>query len=71
MDYVVWMDGEKVRSFSGRPLDYVQKWAKLYCKGSNVRITTMSSCPLPRASRIVKPNLDMPDLRYKPFVSMG
>lgn len=71
MDYVVKMDGEKVRMFNGVDYNKVIEWARLHCRGK-VQIVSMSDCGrLPKASSRVRPNLDMPELRYKPFVSLS
>ena len=71
MDYVVKMDGEKVRSFSNWDYDKVCEWAKLHCRG-RVNIVRLKDCDrLPKASKMrFAPKLEMPDLRYKPFVSL-
>lgn len=72
MDYVVKMDGEKVRMFRGLNYDNVAEWARLHCRSGKVEIVGLSDCGrLPKASSRVRPNLDMPELRYKPFVSLA
>ena len=72
MDYVVKMDGEKVRMFNGVDYDKVEEWANLHCRSGKVRIVSISDCGrLPKASSRVRPNLNMPDLVYKPFVSLS
>lgn len=71
MVYVVKMDGEKVRSFSGVSLATVSTWATKHCRGK-IEITELSECGgLPRASSRIYPNLDMSKLVYKPFVSLA
>ncbi len=70
MDYVVKMDGETVRQFSHVDKRVVEQWAKKHCRGK-IEIHSLRGCRLPQASKPIRPNLDMPDLRYKPFVSLG
>lgn len=71
MDYMVKMDGMKVRMFHNRDYDDVLDWAEAHCRG-NFKIVKYVECRgLPRAYKPIKPNLDMPNLVYKPFVSLG
>lgn len=70
MNYVIKMDGEKIRLFNDR--DKAVRWARLYCHSDKVTIVAMRECNgLPRASKPIHPNLDTPELRYKPFVSLA
>jgi len=69
MQYIVKMDGEKIRSFNTK-LE-AAAWARKHCKSGKVEIVSLAMCKeLPRASSKVRVNLDMPDLRYKPFVQI-
>lgn len=71
MDYVVKMDGEKVRGFSGVRYESVLAWSRLHCHGK-VEIIKLTECAeLPHASQRIYPNQDMPKLVYKPFVSVN
>ncbi len=71
MDYVVKMDGEKVRSFSGWNYDRIEAWAKLHCRGK-IEIVMLKDCGrLPKASSRIFPNENLGKLVYKPFVSLG
>ena len=68
--YVVKINGDKVREF--KKLEEARKWVKYYCHHKDVKIVGFDEYKgLPRASSKVRPNLDMPDLRYKPFVSLS
>lgn len=70
-NYVVKMDGEKVRMFHNRDYDDVLDWAKVHCRG-NFKIVALSDCGrLPSASSRIYPNESMPNLVYKPFVAVG
>lgn len=71
MDYIVKMDGEKVRSFSNIKLEIVTDWAIRHCRGKIEIIELLECSKLPRASSRIYPNEQMPDLRYKPFVSLA
>lgn len=66
--YIVKMDGEKIRSFDNMLI--ANAWARKHCRG-NVEIVSMCECELPKASERIYPNLDMPDLRYRPFQSLA
>ena len=68
--YVVKMNSEKVRLFSGVTLDKVSEWARLHCRGK-VEIVELTECGLPRACSRMYPNEDMPELRHRPFVSLA
>lgn len=66
---IVKVNGEKVRGFS----DFMtaKVWAKKYCRG-RVEIVSLCETAMPRAEkRRFHPNLDMPDLRYRPFMSLN
>lgn len=65
--YVVKMNGMKVRDFDN--VVSARAFVK-HCRG-DVEIVHMNECKrLPRACKPIHPNLDMPDLRYKPFVGL-
>ena len=67
--YIVKMRGEKVRSFND--LFMAKAWAKRHCHGK-VEIVSLCETVMPRAEkRKFNPNMDMPDLRYKPFTSIN
>lgn len=67
--YVVKMDGEKVRTF--RDVLLAKAWATKHCRGV-VEIVSLKERELPRATKMPWcPNMDMPDLRYKPFTSLN
>ena len=68
--YVVKMDGMKVRSDFN---DYNKacEWAEAHCKSAPWEVVGMIECKgLPRACKPIHPNLDMPKLVYRPFVSL-
>lgn len=61
------MNGMKVRDFDN--VVSARAFVK-HCRG-DVEIVHMNECKrLPRACKPIHPNLDMPDLRYKPFVGL-
>lgn len=74
MKYVVWMDGHKVRMFDDKFWTYerIERWVELYCHSENISIDILREYDsLPRAMKLKWcPNLDMPELRHKPFVSL-
>ena len=71
MDYVVKMDGEKVRCFSGVRYESVLAWSKTHCHGE-VSIIKLSDCgELPHASHRIYPDQSLPNLVYKPFASLS
>lgn len=66
--YVVKMNGMKVRDFNN--VASARAFAR-HCQG-DVEIVHMTECKgLPRAYKPRHPNLDMPKLVYKPFVSLS
>ena len=67
--YVVKIDGMKVRSFDR--YDRAEEFAENHCKMGKVTISQMNECALPRACGRMYPNLDMRDLRYRPFQSLA
>ena len=70
MTYVVKMNGEKVRSFDNVNILVVSAWARKHCQGE-IEIVNLTDCGrLPSASSRRKVNMDMPDLRYKPFEAL-
>lgn len=72
MEYVVKMDGMKVRSFSGISLERVSKWAVEHCHHGKIEIIGLSECKeLPRACGRMYPNEDMKKLVYKPFGALA
>ena len=67
--YVVKMDGHRVRQFKNK--NVACRWAAKHCHGQ-IEIVSLSECSgLPQASRRIFPNEDMPNLVYKPFISLG
>lgn len=71
MDYVVKMDGMKIRMFKDPVM--AKAWAKKHCHGK-VEIVGLKDCGrLPRACGKMFPNLEMngKGLVYKPFVDVG
>lgn len=70
MDYVVKMDGEKVRVFQGVDIKVVRRWAEMHCRGK-VKIVRLEDCGrLPEACGRMYPCLDLNKLVYKPFLSV-
>lgn len=69
--YVVKMDGMKVRTFSGVPLEKVERWANLHCSGKVEIVSLYEYKGLPRASSRIYPNENLAPLVYKPFVAIG
>lgn len=68
-NYVLKLNGEKIRSFTNPVV--ANAWAKKHCHSGNVEIVSLVDCGrLPRASSRIYPNESMPDLVYKPFVSV-
>lgn len=66
---IVKMNGEKVRLFDNAMV--ADAWAKRHCHGK-IEIVPLCETAMPRAEkRKFRPNLDMPDLRYKPFTSLN
>lgn len=69
MLYIVKMEGMKVRTFN--TFEDALTWGKNHCKFVHWSIVRYVECNgLPRANKPIHPNLDMPDLRYKPFVGV-
>lgn len=67
--YVVKFNGEKVQTFDN--IYVANAWARKHCRGGKVEVVSLVECEgLPRASSRIYPNLDMPKLVYKPFVSV-
>lgn len=69
MNYVVKMDGMKVRGDFDN-YDKACEWAEAHCRGS-WEVVGMTECGQPRACTPIRPNEDLPELRYKPFVSLA
>ena len=71
MDYIVKMDGMKVRAFYGWEHDDVVEWAENHCHGQ-FEVVGLKECDrLPSASGRIYPNEDLVRLVYKPFVSLA
>lgn len=69
MEYVVKMDGMKVRSFSGISLERVSRWAVEHCHYGKIEIIGLSECKeLPQACGRMYPNEDMGKL---PFAALA
>ena len=67
--FVVKMDGEKVRVFMDRKV--AKAWAKKHCRGK-VEILPLIDCGrLPSASSRIRPNEDLKKLVYRPFISLA
>lgn len=69
MEWVVKVNGDKVKGGFATE-DDGRRWGERWCRGK-IDVVPMKQCALPRACKPIKPNLDMPDLRYKPFVSLA
>ena len=71
MSYVVKMDGEKVRFFSGWDYDKISQWAKIHCHSKKIEIVGLVEGKLPKAGNPhLKPCLDSRHLVYRPFVAL-
>ena len=71
-NYMVKMDGMKVRMFHNCNYNDVEDWANEHCHEGEVEIISLVDCGrLPSASSRIYPNESMPDLVYKPFVAVG
>lgn len=69
-NYVLKLNGEKVRSFSNPVV--AKAWADKHCHEGEVEIISLVDCGrLPSASSRIYPNESMPNLVYKPFVAVG
>lgn len=66
--YLVKVDGCTIRMFKD-PMK-AKMWAKKYCH-DGYTITGLVERDLPRANNFIFPNEDMPDLVYKPFMSVN
>lgn len=68
--YILKADGVKVQMFENKLV--ASAWARRHCKyAKKVEIVSLTECEMPRAEKPIRPILDMPDLRYKPFASLG
>lgn len=65
-DYVIKMDGMKVRAFSNAVV--AAAWARKHCHEGKVEVVHLKDCGrLPKACGKMYPDLSMPGLVYKPF----
>lgn len=65
MDYMVFMDGNPIRSFSGKDYDYIVRWCNHFCKGET-RIAPLREISLPKASKM-RFNVNKGAYKYNPF----
>jgi hypothetical protein len=74
VEYIVKMDGMTVRQFTVRTdKEYLVMlaWARKHCRSGKIEIAKLKDCGrLPRAVGKMYPNLDSPNLVYKPFMSL-
>lgn len=74
MEYVVKMDGMKVRKWivnSDKDLELMKRWAERHCRGKKVGYVKLTDCGrLPKACGKLYPDLSMSKLVYKPFVGV-
>lgn len=69
MYYVVKFEGHIVRG-DFHDYDSAEKWAERHCRGE-FEVRKLVETHMPRAMKLEwKPNMDMPDLRHKPFMSV-